>query len=196
VDAGWETSLISLVFPYTEEVGNLSSVVDRISEKSIPYRSVVWEDKVVVTLELPMGMLVNPSLVFDGGVSFTAVLTPDHSLSTFDGLTFGNHTVFLRDYGVEIQLKAGIETVIAQSDLTDLWTGSSMQKAARVSFSSDFAGIYVPILKPDSGTVAVKQQNTLLTWQQSRNLGGNESASLVVTPPTDTETVLFSVVTR
>ena len=196
VDAGWETSLVSLAFPYTEEIGDLISVVDRLSENPIPYHSVVWNGKVVVTLELAKNVLTNPNLVFDGGVSFTALLTPDHSLSTFDGLTFGDHTVFLRDHGVELELKEDIKTVIAQSDLTSLWNGERIVMGARANFSPDFAGSYGPILEPETGTVTVKRNTTLLTWKNALNLGGNESASLVIAPPTDTETVSLSVATQ
>jgi len=197
VDSGvGEISLVSLAFPYTEEIGNLSSVVDRISGKPIPYHSVVWNRKVVVTLELTKNVTANPNLVFDGDASFTAFLTPEHSLSTFDELTFGGNTIFLRDHGVELKLQEGIQTMIAQSDLTSLWNGERMVMGTRANFSPEKTGNYGPILEPETGTVTVKMNTTLLTWKNALNLGGNESASLVVAPPTDTETISFSVVER
>jgi hypothetical protein len=190
-----EISLVSLIFLESEEIECLS-VVDRITDKPIPYRSAVWEGNAVVTLELPKGQLANPRLAFRGGASFTALLTPEFSLSTFDGLCFGDHTVFLRDHGVEIELKAGMEKVISQTELINLWIGDKLAKAVRVRFSSETAGSYDPILEPETGTVAVKQKSQLITLEGALEMGGRESASLVVAPPTDTETIRFSVVAR
>lgn len=191
-----EISLVSLAFPYTEGIGNLSTVVNLITGKPIPYQSVVWGGKVIVTLHVPKNIPVNPNLVFDGGASFTAILEPNHSLSTFDGLAFGDDTMFLEDYRVEIELKEGIQTVIAPSDFDSLWTGERIVKGARATFTTEKEGYYNPSLVP-KGTVAVKKGTAVLNWETTLELGDHESASLiVVAPTTDTETMSLSVVAR
>jgi len=190
-----EISLVSLIFLESEEIECLN-VVDRITDKPIPYRSAVWEGKAVVTLELPKGQLANPRLTFSEGIGFTALLTPEFSLSTFDGLSFGSHTVFLRDHGVEIELKADTVKEVAPSELINLWTGEKLEKAVRVRFSSETAGSYSPILEPETGTVAVKQKSQLITLEGTLEMGSRESVSLVVAPPTDTETIRFSILGR
>lgn len=190
-----EISLVSLIFLESEEIECLS-VVDRISEKPIPFRSAVWDGKAVVTLELPKNQLANPHLACSRGASFTALLTPEFSLSTFDGLSFGDHTVFLRDYGKEIELAVGMEKVFSPSEFIYLWTGDKLVKAARVRFSPGIAGNYALSLRPESGTVTYKEKSQLRTWEGTLELGAHESISLVVTPPTDTETICLSVVAR
>lgn len=190
-----KTSLVSLIFLFTEEIDSLS-VADRITDKPIPYRLAVWEGKTVVTLELPKGQLANPRLVFNEDVSFTALLTPEQSLLTFDRLSFSDHTVFLRDHGREIELTADKAVVISQNELTTLWDGEKLVKAARVNFRSGKAGGYGPILEPETGTVAVKQKSQLIILEGELVMGDRESVSLVVAPPTDTQTIRLSVVAR
>jgi len=190
-----EISLVSLIFLESEEIECLS-VVDRISEKPIPFRSAVWDGKVVVTLELPKNQLANPRLAFKGGASFTALLTPEFSLSTFDGLNFGESTVFLRDHGTEIELAAGMEKVFSSNEFIYLWTGEKLVKAARARFSPGIAGNYALSLRPESGTVVVLQTSGLRTWNGALTVDGRESVSLVVVPPPDEETIYLSVVAR
>ena len=193
-NGGGATSLVSLIFLSTEEIEGLS-VVDRITGNPTPFHAVVWDRRTVVTLELPKNQLANPRLAFKGGASFTALLTPEQSLSTFDGLSFGAHTVFLRDHGLEIELEVGMEKVISDDELTIQWIGDRLAKVARVNFRPEKAGSYSPILEP-KGTVTVKQKSQLLT-QSTLELNGHESVSLVVVPPTDTEeTIRFSIVGR
>jgi hypothetical protein len=190
-----ETSLVSMIFLSMEEIDSLS-VVDRITDKPIPFHAVVWEGKTVVTLELPKNQLANPHLAFSKGASFTALLTPEHSLSTFDGLSFSDYTVFLRDHGVEIELTAGTERVISPSELTNLWIGDKLVMAARVHFRTETAGDYDSILEPETGTVVVKQKSQLRTWDGTLKLGDGEGLNLAVTSPTDTKAICFSVVAR
>ena len=188
-------SLVSLLFLESEGIQCLS-VADRISDKSIPFRSSEWEGKAVVTLELAKDRLANPRLAFSGGASFTALLTPEQSLSTFDGLSFGDHTVFLRDHGVEIELKAGVEKVISQYELTDLWDGEKLVRGARVRFSPGVSGNYTPVLAPSGTVEVVEAKSGLRTLEGSLQLNDRESASLVVVPPQDTDAIHLTVVAR
>jgi hypothetical protein len=191
VDAGRETSLVSLTFPYTEGIGSLGKVVNQMSqEDTIDSRSVVWGGKVVVTLELPKNMLYNLPLVFSGGAHFTAILEPKHSLSTFDGLEFGDLPMVLQDLGKEVELREGIEVVIAPSDLTSLWTGESMVEAARVNVTSERQGNYDLVSSPGT-TVMVLKGDVLSPWDGSINPG--DHASLVVIPPSGTEISLSAI---
>jgi hypothetical protein len=188
-----EISLVSLIFQYAEEIGSLSGVVDRITGNAVPFSFEIWDSKAVVTLQLQRDVLANPRLTSEGGASFTALLLPEQGLSTFDGLEFRGPTVFLRDYGKEIELKEGIPTEIAPGDLTSLWNGERMVMAARARFSPAKTGSYDPVLEPNT-TVTVKQNDTLLTWKEPLKLGARESASLAVTPPPDAGTITLSVV--
>lgn len=187
-----ETSLVSLIFLESEEIA-CKSVVDHISEKAIPFRNMVWEGKPVVTLELPKGLLANPHLVFDGDFSFKASLTPEFGLSTFDGLSFGSQTVFLRDYGTETELPAGVWKVFSPGEFTDQWIGDKVAKVARVRFRSGVAGSYSPILSP-AGDLFEAKQGQLRTVSNSLEMGYRESVSLVVSAPTDAETISLRVV--
>ena len=195
VSESGEISLVSFVFPKTEDLGSIQSVADRTTGIQIPYRFAVWEKKVVVTLELTKGMLANPKLLFEGGASFTAFLTPENSLSTFDGLDFGNSTVFLRDHSAEIKLEEGAPATIVTGDLPSLWDGKGISKVALVNFTPSITGKYCPNLKP-TGTVAMKQNTELLTWSHSLKIYGHTSICIVVVPTTDTETISFSIVAR
>lgn len=190
-----ETSLVTLLFLESGEAKCLS-VVDLTSGKAIPFRSSVWEGRPVVTLELAKGQFANPRLTFSGDVSFTALLTPEQSLLTFNGLSFGNHTMALRDHGVEIELTADIEKVFSLSEFTDLWLGDRLAKAVRVRFMSETAGDYDPVLEPESGAVVRIDKSQLRIIGETLEMGDHESASLVVAPPTDAVTIYFSVVAR
>ena len=179
-------SLVSLVFRNWENVGNLS-VTDRITGEPIHFHTVVLDGMTVVTLKLTHGQLVKPYLVFDKDASFTALLTPSHSLSTFDGLSFGNHTVFLRDHGVEKELQIGETTEFLPEELAWLWLGDKLALAARVHIVniSDAGGI--KLQAPPGCKTVVVQKNQL----HINNL--NSGDRLAVVPANETENLSLSL---
>lgn len=182
-----EISLVSLVFRNWEDIGKLS-VTDRITGEPIRYRSVVVDGMTVVTLELIHGRLAKPHLAFGGSTNFTALITPEHSLSTFDGLSFGDHTVFLRDYGVEKELRVGETTVFSQGELAWLWLGDKLALAARVRVVNigDAGGI--KLLAPPGCTAVTVKKNQLHN-ETELQLGDR----LAVVPAEDTKNLSLSL---
>lgn len=188
---GGDISLVSLIFPFGGEIESVSAV-DRITGDLIRFDYVETGDQVVVTLQLLRGQLVNPRLVFNGELSFTALLTPEHGLSTFDGLTFGEPTMFLRDHGVERELELGQTAVILSEDFTRLWVGDRLTDAARMRFLNlGDAGDFTLQTTESSQTLVLKRGR--LETKKTVELGNHEGAAVIVAPLTGAEVVSVSV---
>ena len=193
---GGEISLVSLIYPDWEEIEGLS-IVDRITGLAINGHSKVVDGNTIVTLELIRGRLANPYLTFLGkDISFTALLTPGHSLSTFGGLSFGKkqHTVFLRDHGVEREVIAGDTSTLSSEDYVVLWIGDRLASAVRVHLVNPGAAEEFEVSAP--GCEALVKKKNQLHKMLNLKLGDYESASLVIAPHSGEETICLSVVAR
>jgi len=189
---GGEISLVSLVFPREDGVKSVKAT-DLISGNPVRFDFVETENRMVVTLKLRKDLFANPQLIFDGKRSFTALLTPDHSLSTFDGLMFSKHTVFLRDHGVERVLKPGENLEIPSGELTRLWIGERFVNGARVYLSPE-KGEGLKLLAHGSEVAVVKNGEELITNFSNLTLSGGEGITLVASPKPGADTIHLSIV--
>jgi len=171
-------SLVSLSLP---KVADLQSVdVDNLIGYKPESKAVGFGDRMVVTVTLPrnkpakLQVRCNSST---GVETFTANLTPRHSLSTFHGLSFGGKTVTLTDYGKEFVLTGG-KNVVKPQGLTTLWIGNRFVKAAR---------LHITGLHGDGGVLSVKcsgavvvRGGRLFQTETVVSVGGGEDLGLIV----------------
>ncbi len=188
-----EISLVSLIFPNRKEIVR-PSVVDRITGKTIPFHFVVKDGDTIVTLELIRSQFANPKVTFRDNSSFTALITPGHSLSTFDGLTPDDYIVFLRDYGVEREIITGSTSDISPRDYVVLWIKDKLTSAVRVHLVNPGVAEEFEISAPNCETL-VRKKNQLHNLQTIK-LGDYEGVNLVIAPHSDEETIHFSVMAR
>lgn len=170
--------LVSFVFPKVDGWKSVSA--NDFSGRSIESETVGFGDQLIVTLKMQRDKAVKPQIrcLSNTGVkTFTAYLTPRHSLSTFGILNFGGKTVFLRDHGKEVELGEGKNSVSSKG-LTRLWIGNGFVQAARLRVTGP---------NGDGGNLEV-QCNKALVVRGGRlsqtdavlSVGGGEKVGLVV----------------
>ena len=177
-------ALVNLVFPTAEAASRLE-VTNRLNGTSVPFTAAQGALGLIVTLRLQKGVISNPRLrAFGDGISwsFTALVTPEQSVSTFTDLYPADHTVVLRDYGQEKEVQVGEAVVFDPVEYTPQVVNGELHSAARARF-----------LKPDAGPFAVQSGGSVfqvatdaLTEAQKLE-GSTGTCGLVIVPADEAE---------
>jgi len=177
-------TLVNLVFPAVEEPAHLE-VTNRLSGVSIPFQAAQGASGLIVTLHLQKGVVSNLRLrAYGDGISwsFTALVMPEQSVSTFTDLSPADNSVILRDYGQEKEVQVGEAVVFDPVEYTPQVVNGELHSAARARFQ-----------KPDAGPFAVQsggsvfQVATDALTEAKLIEGSTGSCGLVIVPADEAE---------
>ena len=178
-------SLQSLLFPRVEGLEGIQAV-DPFTGDLFEFHAVEFDEVMVVTLKLPMGETVSPYLIFaceDDNKTFSTRVTPTHKVSAYRNLRFGNHTLVLRDHGVEKELEVGKGVMIFPEEFATLWINNRLMQAARARFTNTGETGTFRIELSDSCQGFV-QQDGRLTSERVVEVDRHECIGIVAEPRT------------